>query len=163
MSQIDQDTSRFREIVRGKIKQNLRKYMSSDNLIGRQGKDLVSIPVPQVDLPRFTFGKPGSGGVGQGPGQPGDVLGPAQPGDGTGEAGDTPGQHMLEAEISMADLVQMLSDELALPRIQPKGKKNIKSEVARYTDIRRVGPESLRHFKRTYREALKRQIGGWHL
>ena len=158
MSQIDQDTSRFREIVRGKIKQNLRKYMSSDNLIGRQGKDLVSIPVPQVDLPRFTFGQPGRGGVGQGPGQPGDVLGPAQPGDGTGEAGDTPGQHMLEAEISMADLVQILSDELALPRIQPKGKKNIKSEVARYTDIRRVGPESLRHFKRTYREALKRQL-----
>ena len=63
---IEQDTSRFRKIVRGKIKQNLRKYMSSGELIGRQGKDLVSIPVPQVDLPRFTWGQRGQGGVGQG-------------------------------------------------------------------------------------------------
>ncbi|MCL4859356.1 MAG: DUF444 family protein [Caldilineaceae bacterium] len=158
MSNIEQDTSRYREIVRGKIKQNLRRYMTDGQLIGRQGKDLVRIPVPQVDLPRFVFGKPGSGGVGQGPGQPGDVLGPAQPGDGEGEAGDTPGQHILEAEISIDELVQMLAEELELPRIKPKGKRNIQSDVTRYTDIRKVGPESLRHFKRTYREALKRQI-----
>lgn len=158
MSQIDQDTSRFREIVRGRIKQNLRKYMTDDRLIGRQGKDLVSIPVPQVELPHFTFGQTGRGGVGQGPGQPGDVLGQGQPQDGEGQAGDSPGQHILETDISMAELVQLLSEELHLPRIQPKGNKNIDSEVARYTDIRRVGPESLRHFKRTYREALKRQI-----
>jgi len=34
----------------------------------------------------------------------------------------------------------------------------VDGEIARYTGIRRVGPESLRHFKRTYREALKRQM-----
>lgn len=158
MSQIDQDTSRFREIVRGRIKQNLRKYITDDRLIGRQGKDLVSIPVSQVELPHFTFGQMGKGGVGQGPGQPGDVLGQGQPQDGDGEAGDSPGQHLLETDISMDELVQLLSEELHLPRIKPKGQKNIQSEVARYTDIRRVGPESLRHFKRTYREALKRQL-----
>ena len=31
-------------------------------------------------------------------------------------------------------------------------------EKVKYSNIRKVGPESLRHFKRTYREALKRQI-----
>lgn len=51
-----------------------------------------------------------------------------------------------------------MAEELELPRIQPKGKKNIVSEKDRYSGIRRVGPESLRHFKRTYREALKREI-----
>ena len=158
MSNIEQDATRYRQIVRGKIKQNLRRYMTDDQLIGRQGKELVRIPVPQVDLPRFTFGKAGSGGVGQGPGEPGDVLGPAQPGQGEEGAGDTPGQHILEAEISIEELVQMLAEELELPRIQPKGRQAITSEVARYTDIRRVGPESLRHFKRSYREALKRQL-----
>lgn len=158
MSTIEQDTMRYRQIVRGKIKQNLRRYMTDGQLIGRQGKDLVRIPVPQVDLPRFTFGKAGSGGVGQGPGEPGDMLGPPQPGDGEGGAGEAPGQHLLEAEISIDELVQLLAEELELPRIQPKGKKNLQSQVARYTDIRRVGPESLRHFKRTYREALKRQL-----
>jgi hypothetical protein len=58
----------------------------------------------------------------------------------------------------MDDLVQILAEELELPRIQPKGKQNIDSNITRYTDIRRAGPESLRHFKRTYREALKRQL-----
>ena len=64
---IDQDASRFRQIVRGQIKRNLRKYMSNGELIGRQGKELVSIPVPQIELPNFRFGN-GRGGVGQGPG-----------------------------------------------------------------------------------------------
>ena len=31
-------------------------------------------------------------------------------------------------------------------------------EAIKYTGIRQVGPESLRHFKRTFKEALKRQI-----
>src|SRR3979411_1187551 len=31
-------------------------------------------------------------------------------------------------------------------------------EKDRYTGIRQAGPESLRHFKRTYKKALKRQI-----
>jgi uncharacterized sporulation protein YeaH/YhbH (DUF444 family) len=56
------------------------------------------------------------------------------------------------------ELAHILGEELELPKIEPKGKENIESRVDRYTGIRRVGPESLRHFKRTYREALKRQI-----
>ena len=32
---IEQDASRFRQIVRGQIKRNLRKYMSNGELIGR--------------------------------------------------------------------------------------------------------------------------------
>ncbi len=144
--------------MRGKIRKNLRKYMSNGELIGRQGKDLVSIPVPQIDLPRFTFGRNGSGGVGQGDGELGTPLGPPEPGDGPGEAGDAPGQHIFEVDVSLDELAQMLADELELPRIEPKGKKNIESEIDRYTGIHRIGPESLRHFKRTYREALKRQL-----
>ena len=53
---IDQDHSRFRGIVRGRIRQNLRKYISQGELIGRKGKDLVSIPIPQIDIPHFSFG-----------------------------------------------------------------------------------------------------------
>lgn len=154
---IEQDTSRYRQIVRGKVKQNLRKYISNGELIGRRGKDLVSIPLPQIELPHFRFGKP-QDGVGQGEGEVGDSLGQPQPGDGSGGAGDQPGQHLVEVEFTLDELAAMLGDELALPRIQPKGKHNVKAEITRYTGMRRVGPESLRWFKRTYREALKRQL-----
>jgi len=154
---IEQDASRFRQIVRGQIKRNLRKYMSNGELIGRQGKELVSIPVPEIELPHFRFGN-GRGGVGQGPGDVGTSLGPGRPGDGRGPAGDQPGNHILEVELTLQELVELLGEELGLPRIQPKSKNRVEGDVTRYTGLRRVGPEGLRHFKRTYREALKRQL-----
>lgn len=154
---IDQDASRFRQIVRGKIKQNLKKYISNGEMIGKRGRDFVSIPIPQIDLPHFRFGDP-RGGVGQGEGEVGTPLGPGQQGDGDGEAGSEPGAHILEVEVSLEELAQILGEELELPRIQPKSKNNVQGETSRYTSLRRVGPNSLRHFKRTYREALKRQI-----
>src|SRR4051794_41860734 len=81
---IDQDHSRFRAIVRGKIRQNLRKYISQGELIGRKGKDLVSIPIPQIDIPRFRFGDKQQGGAGQGDGEPGDPIGGEEGGEGGG-------------------------------------------------------------------------------
>src|SRR5438046_2949665 len=154
---IERDQQRFRKIVRGKVKSNLSKYISRGEMIGRKGKDLVSIPLPQIELPQFRYGQKGSGGVGQGEGQPGDPL-TAPQGDGEGGAGDQPGGHILEVELTMEEMAQILGEELALPRIEPRGKKNIVTTKDRYTGIRQTGPESLRHFKRTFKRALKRQI-----
>ena len=154
---IDQDHNRFKQIVKGSIKKELRKYMSSGDMIGKKGKDLVSIPIPRIDIPHFVFSPKKQGGVGQGEGEVGTVLGPgdvpASP-----KAGDQPGFHILEVDITLEELAKILGEELELPRIKPKGKKNIENVKERYTGIHRAGPESLRHFKRTYKEALKRQI-----
>ena len=65
---IEQDHHRFKQIIRGKIKQDLRKYISRGELIGRRGKDLISIPLPQISIPHFVHGTRQSGGVGQGAG-----------------------------------------------------------------------------------------------
>ena len=40
---IERDHQRFRKIVRGKVKSNLQKYISRGEMIGKKGKDLVSI------------------------------------------------------------------------------------------------------------------------
>jgi hypothetical protein len=157
---IDQDHSRFRAIVRGRIRDNLKKYISHGEMIGRKGKDIVSIPIPHIDIPRFRFGEKQSGGTGQGDGEPGDpVSGKEQEGQGgQGQAGKDPGEHALEVEITLDELAGILGEELALPDIENRGKSKIINAKDRYTGIRRVGPESLRHFKRTYREALKRMV-----
>ncbi len=155
---IDNDYNRFRQIIKGKIKDNLRKYISSGEMIGRQGKELISIPLPQIDIPRFRFGDNGRGGASQGDGQPGDPLSGGDGEDGAGGAGNQPGYHLREVELTLDELAEILGEELELPNIEPKGKKAIIAEKDRYTGIKRVGPESLRHFKRTFREALKRQI-----
>lgn len=156
---IKQDHSRFREIVRGRIKQNLKKYISKGEMIGRQGRDIISIPVPQIDLPHFTFDHRDTGGVGQGEGDVGDVLQPGNVQPGTGqEAGSDPGEHSLEVDVTFEELAQMLGEVLELPNIEPKGSERIVTERTRYTGINRAGPESLRHFKRTFKQALRRQI-----
>jgi hypothetical protein len=159
IAKIEQDQRRFRQIVRGRVRENLRKYMSNGDLIGRQAGKPVSIPVPHIQIPRFRFGRRQTGGVGQGDGDKGTPIGfdPDQSGAGD-EAGNLPGEHIMEVEVSLEELAELLGEELELPNIEPRGQETIESRVDRYTGIRQVGPESLRHFKRTYRQALKRQI-----
>ncbi|NUP10617.1 MAG: DUF444 family protein [Polyangiaceae bacterium] len=158
MVKIDQDHGRFRQIVRGKVRENLRKYISTGELVGRKGKDVVSIPIPQIDIPRFKFGDKQMGGVGQGDGQPGDPVNGGEEAPGQGQAGKDAGEHILEVDVTMDELADILAEELELPRIEDRGKSKISNAHDKYSGIRRVGPESLRHFKRTYREALRRMI-----
>lgn len=155
---METDVNRFRRIVRGRIKENLKRFISSGELIGRQGNKQVTIPLPRIDLPRFQFGGNQQKGVGQGKGEPGDPLNQGQPQPGEGEAGNNEGEHNLDVEVSLEELADILGEELALPRIEDKGKKNITSKKYKYQGVLRNGPESLKNFKRTYKEALKRQI-----
>ena len=155
---IKRDHLRFKQIVKGKIKQNLKKYITQGELIGRQGKDYVSIPIPQIDLPRFKFGKRQSGGVGQGEGAPGTPLGPGGEEEGNQQAGNASGEHQIEVDVSLKELADMLGQELELPRVMPKGSGQMNSEKYKYSGIHNVGPNSLRHVKRTFKEAQKRKI-----
>lgn len=155
---IDRDNQRFKEIVRGKVRGNLKKYITHGEVLGRKGREVVSIPVPNIEIPHFRHGNKGSGGVGQGDGDVGQPIGKSgdQDGDGQGQAGDQPGQHIREAELSIDELAEMLGQELKLPRIEPKGQNTVKSIKTKYDSIRQTGPDSLRHFKRTYKRALRR-------
>lgn len=154
---IENDLNRFRNIVKGKVRKDLKRFMSSGELLGKQGDKVVSIPLPQIGIPRFRYGKNDQGGVGQGDGGEGEPM-QGQPGDGTGEAGKDPGQHAIEAELTLEELAEILGEELELPRIEPRGSKEINSTKDKYTGISRIGPEALRHNRRTFREALKRQV-----
>ena len=160
MSQrIDLDHGRFRQIIRGKIKQNLRKYISQGEMIAKKGKDTVAIPLPSVDIPHFKHGDKQQGGVRQGEGSVGDSLGgDGDQAPGKGEAGDRPGDHLLDIEVSLQELAEIMGEELELPRIQPKGTEKIVAWKDKYSGIRTTGPESLRHFRRTFKQAIRRQI-----
>lgn len=147
---IEKDHQRFRQIVKGKIRKDLRRFLTRGELIGKEGKHLVSIPIRGIDLPHFRYGDNNDGGVGQGEGQPGQPV-DGQPGIGPG--GTEPGRHILEVDITLDELADILGEELQLPRIQPKGKHSITSVKDRYSSIRQTGPESLRHFKHTFRRA----------
>ena len=154
---IDTDHARFKQIIRGKIKQELKKFITHGELIGRQGKDLISIPLPQIEIPHLAHDPRQMGGVGQGDGEVGTTIG-VDEAEGNGQAGSEPGDHLLEVDVTLEELANLLGEELELPRIQPRGNDALESERGKYSGITTAGPESLRHFKRTYRQALKRQI-----
>ena len=151
MKRVDTDLRRFRRIVKGEIRKGLKRFVNQGELLTRQGDKTVSVPLPNIRMPRFTYGSLDGGGVGQGPGEPGE-------GAGEGEPGEDEGDHELEVEVTLEELAEILGDELELPRIEPKGKQEADADVRRYRSIRRVGPRSLRHFKRTFKQALVRQI-----
>ena len=153
--QIENDHQRFRKIIKGKIRKELRKFLSRSELLGREGKRYVSIPVHGIEIPHFRYGDNDDAGVGKGDGKPGDTVGDEG---GLGVGGDQEGRHILEVDVSLNELADILGEELELPRIEPKGKHRITSERDRYSGVRRSGPESLRHFKRTFQRALRRQI-----
>lgn len=160
---IKRDHARFKKIVKGKVRENLKQYVSHGETILPKGNGKFKIPMPHIEVPRFKFGDKSQGGMGQGQGQPGDpVDGQGQQGEGPGEggeqAGNDAGNKELEVELSEMELAQILGEELELPKIEPKGKKQLESLSNKYTSIGHVGPDSLKHYKRTYKEALKRQV-----
>lgn len=154
---IREDQNRFRSIVKGKVRDDFKRFVTNGEMIGKQENDFIKIPIPRVDIPTFRFGaKQNQQGVGQGDGEEGDGQGQAGPG--KGKAGSDPGEHMLEVEISLDELAEILGEKLALPNIQPRGTQNMVTEKTRYSGIAPVGPEGLRKFKQTYKKALSRYI-----
>ncbi len=158
---VKRDHTRFRKIVKGKIRDNLKKYISKGEMPIQKGDGVFKVPMPQIETPRFRFGQKQEGGTGQGEGQAGNPVDGAQEGDGQpgqGKAGEGEGKKELDVELGLDELASILGEQLELPRIEPKGKKALKSTTDKYTSIGTTGPDSLKHYRRSYREALKRQI-----
>jgi len=155
---IREDQNRFKSIIKGKVRDDFKRYVTNGELIGRREDEFVKIPLPRIDIPSFRYGpKQNEKGVGQGDGEP-DESASGSSESGQGKAGDQAGEHLLEVEISIEELAEILGEKLELPRIEPKGSKNILAEKNKYSGIAPVGPEGLRKFKQTYKKALSRYI-----
>ncbi len=159
LDRLEADHARFWDIIRQKVRADLKKFISSESFgaqPGGEGKP-VKVRVEGIEIPKIVYGEEQEG-VGQGEGEVGDVIeevpsAPAEGGGGTG-AGD----HFLEVELPYEELMEMIAQDLELPRLEPKGKKTITIPFGAYTGVRPVGPESLRIFKRSHKRALKRTI-----
>jgi uncharacterized protein len=158
---IREDQNRFKSIIKGKVREDFKRLVTNGELIGKRENEIIKIPLARIDIPTFRFGSQNKEqGVGQGEGN-GDPQGQpqsGQPGPGQGAAGENPGEHILEVEMSLDELADILGEKLELPNIQPKGSSQLITEKNRYSGIAPVGPEGLRKFKQTYKKALARYI-----
>lgn len=181
-SRIYQDEQEFRNILRGIFRRDLVKFIQREQVLLPTAPDAgVIITIDEIEIPHLRFetaqealeqsqdGKEsesldpnGDIGVGQGPGQPGTDLGPVSDKNGEGaserSAGRGRGKGGIKITISQEDFYRIFQEVFQLPRIKPKGEKAIKVSSNKYTGISRIGPESLRHTKRTLKQALKRTM-----
>ncbi|WP_068786665.1 sporulation protein YhbH [Paenibacillus phocaensis] len=158
-----QDQQRHQEKVREVIRQNLPDLVTEENIIMSDGKQIIKVPLRNLEEYRFIHNYQKHKHVGQGDGssEVGDVLGqdsPKESGKGGkgGKAGDQPGYDYVEAEISIEELEDMLFDEMELPYIQDKDKEEMETESIRFNDIRKKGLMSNIDKKRTILENLRR-------
>lgn len=154
---IQEDHKKFRDVISGRSRKQLKKLIKSGAIVRQRPKGgKVSISIPQIDIPRFVFGDTGEG-VGRGPGKDGDVIRrdpkPGQPGPG---AGDDSAEG-IQIQIDMDDVLKFMEDELRLPQMKPKPSETFEEVKVKYNNISRVGLNSLRHIRRTMKEAIKRR------
>lgn len=173
-TKMDGDHNRFKKIVNGWVRKELKNFIVSGDITTKRpsspsghhhghkghkgGSQTLTIPLPRIELPQFEFGsaeQQGSGrGVGSGEGDIGDQVSSSN----SEEVGDGSAQHTYEDEVSLDTLAQMLGEELGLPRIEDKGDRRVDKKHRRFRGVLNQGPESLHHFRRTYRQALKRNL-----
>ncbi|WP_166241980.1 sporulation protein YhbH [Paenibacillus turpanensis] len=158
-----QDQTRHQQKVKEAVKQNLPDLVTDESIILSDGQQVVKVPIRSLDEYRFRFNYNKSKHVGQGDGdsQVGDVIGidpsAGQQGPGKGEgAGDQPGEDYVEAEVNLEELEDMLFEELSLPNLKPKDKKDFTAQQIRFNDIRKKGIQSNIDKKRTILENLRR-------
>ena len=152
------DSLRHDQRVKEAIRKNLRELIAEEAIITSDGTKRVKIPLRYLDQYRFKYGQPPQG-VGQGAGQPGDVLGQrGSDGHGPGDAqpGEQPGEHTYEVEVPLAELAQMMLEDLALPWLEAKPERQMTTTSYRFTDVRRSGSLANLDKRRTLLANLKR-------
>lgn len=154
---IQEDHKHFRDVVGGRTRKELKRLMKTGGFIkNRPDGGRMRVNVTGIEQPRFVHGDNGKTAIGRGEGDEGDVVG-YEPGEGDGgnQAGD---QHVdgITVGIDLDDFLQILRDELQLPEMKPKPNQTYEEIKIRYNDISRIGPDSLRHTRRTMLEAAKR-------
>ena len=157
---IEEDRKYFRDIISGKLRKELRRLIDNGGIVKRRGKSgKVILTIPRINIPHIVFGDNGEG-VGRGKGDKGKVIGRDKgEGDGDGsDAGDEPGEGIRIA-VDLEDVLRFLQQELDLPDMKPKVNETFEEVKIKYNDIALNGPESLRHSRRTYKQALKRTAG----
>jgi uncharacterized sporulation protein YeaH/YhbH (DUF444 family) len=155
-SRIKEDHKKFRDIISGRSRKELKKLIKTGSIVRMRPKGgKISINHPQIDIPHFLFGDTGEG-IGRGPGKDGDVIGRDPKKGDKGKAGSDPGEG-INIQIDMDDVLKFMEDELRLPKMKPKPSQTFEEVKVKYNNISKVGLNSLRHMRRTMKEAIKRR------
>ncbi len=153
------DARRHREKQREAIKERLPEIIADKSIITHKKDKVVKVPIRSIDIPHF---KPKSdnepSGIGQGAGEPGDIIGQKRlPNGEPGEAGQEPGEDYIETEIPIEELIEMMLEDLGLPKLEEKEIQNITVELGwKIAGLDKAGIWPLLNKRATAREGIRR-------
>lgn len=156
------DRLRHRQKVKDSIRENIGDIIAEESIIGRDRDRIIKIPIRSIKEYRFIYGDNEPGAVGgRGDSKPGDVIGTPEPGDpnvGQG-AGNQPGADMLEADITLEELINIMFDDLELPDLDKKVLHQVMSnEATRRKGTRFSGIRPRLNKKATARQRIRRKL-----
>lgn len=152
------DAKRHRQKKHKDVKDMLPKIIANESIITSKRGKIIKIPIKEIQIPYFRPGKGKKGvGTGQGDGEPGDII-DRKPGKGKiGKPGSQPGEDYIETEIEIEELIEMMFEDLGLPRLEEKETRqliiNLGHKIHGHT---KSGSPVLRDARRTTQEGMKR-------
>ena len=153
------DAKRHRDKQREAIKERLPEIISEESLITQRKGKTVKIPIKSIQIPSFRPKRDNSsGGIGQGKGRPGDIIG-QRPGDTyePGQAGQEPGEDYIETEIEIEELIELILEDLGLPRLEEKEAKDLIVSLGyKIKGTTTAGPFVLLDRRKTVQEGIRR-------
>jgi len=153
---VEEDHKDFRDVVSGRIRKALKKFIKSGQIVRNRGKNgKISISIPKIDIPHIVYGDSGEG-AGRGPGKEGDVIG-KDPKGGQGNGAGQGESEGININLDLEDVLKFMQDELQLPNLKKKPNEIYDQVKIKYNKISLIGPESLRHNRRTLMQTMKRQ------
>ena len=156
------DWLRHNEKVREGVQRSLPDLVAQSDMITGTQERTVQVPVRILEHARFRLADTQfdvTSEAGQGMGQVGDVLRPLTPerGDAPGAGEQDQGEVRLLRELSVADIVDWLWEEMKLPDLEPRQNASVvKNDLVR-EGWDRHGARARLDRRRTVKEAVKRR------
>lgn len=170
------DEERLKQKIHEALKGSLPTIVADGSVITADPttRRKVRVPLRALELPHIRYRRDGQtvgeAGEGNTP-QKGQVLGRSAAPSGRGStrgSREGEGEEFYEAELSLADIQEMVFADLGLPNLKPRRDGEIEQEVTTYDDVRqRRNPANLdlmrtalRNMERNARERGRAEIGG---
>ncbi len=159
---IETDHKLFRDKIDKLVKRGLSKKIKSGKMTGQRSKGGVfTVPIKQLDQPHFVHGESDEG-LARGKAKEGQVIGKDDPKEKGNKGGDNDG-NAVQVQVDEEYVLELMMQELKLPNLKPKPIQTFEDIKYRYNSISLNGPESLRHNRRTWTEAMKRMASNGEL
>jgi hypothetical protein len=156
------DLLRHNEKVREAVRDRVREFITSPDVVTRGEGRTVLVPVRLLEHARFRLRDAETqAGAGQGEGKDGQVLRPAQPQSGDAgsdsRGGTGEGEVTFVLELKIDDVLDWLWEEMKLPDLKPKRTSAVEDDELVREGWDRRGARSRLDRRRTVKEAVKRR------